>query len=100
TPQNGRAAHERGPPGPPATPTDHPSLSHEPCYFTTLTFSFTSWLVGTLPLNSATARTVRLPRTPGLASAGASITSLASLPPAGMVTSGALTPCAPGGRIN
>src|SRR5262249_40228620 len=41
------------------------------CYLITLMFSFTSWLTAVLPLNMATARTVRLARLPIVASAGA-----------------------------
>src|SRR5437763_839469 len=60
-------------------------------YFVTLRLNFTSWVVGTVPLTMATARTMRSLRPPGAASAGAFSTSVASSLPAGITTSAAVT---------
>src|ERR1019366_4398420 len=59
--------------------------------FTTFKLNFTSWVVGTLPLNKATAWTTRSLRPPGAAVGGAFSTSVASSLSAGITTSAAVT---------
>src|SRR5262249_55745029 len=66
-------------------------------YFTTLTLSFASWVIGTVPLYIAVATTLRFARLPGAASAATLTFNLASSCPAGMVTSSIVTPLASGG---